>query len=54
MITKNQPFFQQDSQILLEKRKNAQVKNIKQRLFRLNLTESEMISIFKKTSLPAT
>jgi len=51
MITKNQPYIQQDSQILLEKRKDAQVKNIKKRLFKLNLTDSEMISIFKKTSL---
>ena len=54
MITKNQPYLQNDDQMLMEKRKNAQVNNIKQRLFKLNLTESEMISIFKKTSLPAT
>jgi transposase len=54
MVTKNQPYLQHDSQILFEKRKNAQVKNIKNRLFKLNLTDSEMISLFKKTSLPDT
>jgi len=54
MITKNQPYLQHDSQILFEKRKTAQVKNIKNRLFKLNLTDSEMISLFKRTSLPDT
>jgi hypothetical protein len=54
MITKNQPYLQYDTRTLTEQRKNAQVKNIKKRLFRLNLTETEMISLFKKTSFPVT
>ena len=54
MITKHQPYLQYDALTLSEQRKNAQVKNIKKRLFRLNLTEAEMISLFKKVSFPIT
>jgi hypothetical protein len=54
MITKNQPYLQYDALTLMERRKKAQVKNIKKRLFMLDLTETEMINLFKKTSLPVT
>jgi len=54
MITKNLPYLQQDTTALWEKRKDTQVKNIKKRLFKLNLSDSEMLDLFKKTSLPAT
>jgi transposase len=54
MITKNQPYLQHDTFTLTEQIKTAQVKNIKKRLFKLNLTEPEMINLFKKTSLPVT
>jgi len=54
MIIKSQDYIQHDTQSLTEKRKNAQISNIKKRLFRLNLTETEMNAIFKKTSLSIT
>ncbi|HVY76215.1 MAG TPA: hypothetical protein VG890_15405 [Puia sp.] len=54
MITKNQPYLQYDTLTLTEQRKNAQVKDIKKRLFKLNLTQTEMINLFKNTSLPET
>jgi transposase len=54
MITKSQPYLHRDPEVVLEIRKHTQIKNIKKRLFMLNLTETEIISIFKKVSLPAT
>ena len=54
MIIKSQNYIQHDVQTLTEKRKNAQISNIKKRLFRLNLTETEMTAIFQKTSLSIT
>ena len=54
MITKTQPYRQPNLQLQLEKRIHAQVKNIKMRLFRLNLTDSEMTELFRKTSFPST
>lgn len=54
MIIKSQNYIQHDIQTLTEKRKNAQITNIKKRLFRLNLTETEMTAIFQKTSLSIT
>jgi len=54
MITKTESFQQPNSQLLLEKRKYAQVKNIKSRLFRLNLTDIEVMELFQKTSFPST
>jgi len=54
MIIKSESYQQPNSQLLLEKRKYAQVKNIKSRLFRLNLSEVEMMDLFKKTSIPST
>ncbi|MBN8852868.1 MAG: hypothetical protein BGO55_03835 [Sphingobacteriales bacterium 50-39] len=54
MIIKSQHYIQHDLQTLTEKRKNAQILNIKKRLFRLNLTETEMNTIFQKTSLSVT
>jgi transposase len=54
MITKTQPYRQPNFESLLEKRKYAQVKNIKSRLFRLNLTDAEMMELFQKTSFPST
>ena len=47
------PNLQQDPQILLKKRRDAQVK-ILEKFIKVNLTDSEMKSIFKKTSLLAT
>src|SRR5215469_3271512 len=54
MITKTQDYLQPNFESLLEKRKYAQVKNIKSRLFRLNLTDEEMRELFQKTSFPST
>jgi len=54
MITKTQSFFKPSTELLIEKRKQAQVKNIKLRLFRLNLTDIEMAELFQKTSYPST
>jgi transposase len=54
MVTKTQPYRQPNFELLLEKRKYAQVKNIKSRLFRLNLTDDEMMELFQKTSFPST
>lgn len=54
MIVKTQDYIQHDLLFLTEKRKNAQILNIKKRLFRLNLSEAEMNAIFKKTSLSST
>jgi len=54
MITKHQPYLPYDAVTLSEQRKNVQVKNIKKRLFRLNLTEIQMVSLFKKISFPVT
>lgn len=54
MVTKTQSFLQPNTELLLERRKNAQVKNIKMRLFRLNLTDSEITALFEKTSFPST
>jgi transposase len=54
MITKTQSYLQPNTELLIEKRKNAQVKNIKMRLFRLNLTDEEMAALFEKTSFPST
>jgi len=54
MITKAQSYQQPNFESLLEKRKYAQVKNIKSRLFRLNLTDHEMMELFQKTSFPST
>jgi len=54
MVTKTQPYRQPNFESLLEKRKYAQVKNIKSRLFRLNLTDEEMRELFQKTSFPST
>ena len=54
MVTKTQSFLQPNTELLLERRKNAQVKNIKMRLFRLNLTDSEMTALFEKTSFSST
>lgn len=54
MITKTQSFFKPSTELLIERRKQAQVKNIKLRLFRLNLTDIEMAELFQKTSYPST
>ncbi|WP_431216969.1 transposase [Puia sp. P3] len=54
MITKSQDYLQPNSQLLYDRRKLAQVNNIKSRLFRLNLSEDEMMEIFQKTSFPST
>jgi transposase len=54
MVTKTQPYRQPNFELLLEKRKYAQVRNIKSRLFRLNLTDDEMMELFQKTSFPST
>jgi transposase len=54
MITKTQNYLQPNTQLLYDRRKLAQVNNIKSRLFRLDLSEAEMMEIFQKTSLPST
>jgi transposase len=54
MITKAESYQQPNSQLLLEKRKYAQVRNIKTRLFKLNLCEIEMMELFQKTAFPST
>lgn len=53
MITKTQDYLQPDNQLLFDRRKLAQVNNIKARLFRLNLSETEMTELFQKTSFPS-
>jgi hypothetical protein len=54
MMPKTQPYSQPNFELLLEKRKYAQVENIKSRLLRLNLTDEEMMELFQKTSFPST
>ena len=54
MIIKTESYQQPNSQLLLERRQYAQIKNIKSRLFRLNLSEMEMMELFRKTSFPST
>jgi hypothetical protein len=46
--------LQPNTQLLYDRRKLAQVNNIKSRLFRLDLSEAEMMEIFQKTSFPST
>ncbi len=53
MITRQQPYQPMDSQKVIEKIKTQQIKNIKQRLFKLNLTQDELKNIFTMTSIPA-
>jgi hypothetical protein len=46
MITKTQSYLLPNPDFLIEKRRNEQVRNIKMRLSRLNLTHSEMTDLF--------
>jgi len=43
MITKSQPYLHRDPEVVLEIRKHTQIKNIKKRLFMLNMTEAEIV-----------
>jgi len=54
MVTKNQSYRHPNPELLMERRKNAQIKNIKMRLFRLNLTDTEITALFEKISFPST
>jgi transposase len=54
MIIKQQPYRPVDHTVINERRKSAQVRSIKSRLFKLNLTDEEMKSLFQRTSLSAT
>jgi transposase len=53
MIVKNQSYLQPNTDFLIAKRKNEQIKNIKMRLSRLNLTHSEMTELIQITSFPS-
>jgi transposase len=53
MIVKGEDYQQIDYQAIDEKRKTLQIKNIKKRLFKLNLTEEDVQKLFQRTSLPA-
>jgi len=53
MIINSQSYLQPNADFIIEKRKNEQIKNIKMRLSRLNLTQSEMTDLFQKTSFPS-
>jgi hypothetical protein len=53
MVTKTQAYLLPNSDFLIERRRNEQVKNIKMRLSRLNLTHDEMKDLFPKTSFPS-
>jgi transposase len=53
MIINNQSYLQPNVDFIIEKRKNEQIKNIKMRLSRLNLTNSEMTDLFQMTSFPS-
>ena len=54
MISKKQPYQPADYKVTDERKKSAQLKNIKQRLFKLNLTNEEMKELFQNTSLSIT
>jgi len=54
MIIKNQPYRPADYAVISERKKSAQVRNIKSRLFKLNLTDDEMKTLFQRTSLSTT
>jgi transposase len=54
MIVKRQSYQPADYLIIDERKKSAQVRNIKSRLFKLNLTDDEMKSLFQSTSLSNT
>lgn len=54
MVTKKQPYQPADYKDTDERKKSAQLKRIKQRLFKLNLTENEMKNLFQKTSISIT
>jgi len=53
MIIKNQSYLQPNTDFIIAKRKNEQIKNIKIRLSRLNLTHSELTDLFQKISFPS-
>lgn len=54
MVSKKQPYQPADYKVTDERKKSAQLKNIKQRLFKLNLTNEEMKELFQNTSLSIT
>ena len=51
MIIKKQPYQPVDNTVINERKKSAQVRSIKNRLFKLNLTDDEMKTLFQRTSL---
>jgi hypothetical protein len=53
-ISESQPYLHMDPQVVLEIKEPTQIKNIKKWLFMLNMTETEMTTLFKKVSIPAT
>jgi transposase len=54
MITRHQPYQPADTQAILQKIKHQQLRNIKQRLSKLNLTQQELDYIFESASLSVT
>ena len=54
MITKKQPYQPIDNTVINDRKKSAQVRSIKNRLFKLNLTADEMKTLFQRTSLSTT
>jgi transposase len=50
MITKKQDYRHQENEIIQQKRKATQIKNIKSRLFKLDLSKEEMENLFRTTS----
>jgi transposase len=50
MIIKSQSYHRYDYDRITQKRKNAQLKNIRNRLTKLNLTDDEMKNLFRITS----
>lgn len=54
MIIKHESYCPPDSHVILEKRRTAQIKNIKKRLFKLDLTENDMKILFQRTSSSGT
>lgn len=54
MITKAESYKGYDYEIINQKRKTAQIKNISKRLSKLNLSDDEMKTLFQRTNLLST
>lgn len=51
MIIKAEPYRGHDYEAIIPKRKNAQIKNIQDRLAKLKLSKDEMENIFQRMNI---